>query len=176
MGRDKRRLHHRGATVLEVTVASLRTGGVDPVIVVLEPRSPCRGLPGLAGAHLVENPDPSRGMLSSIRCGLAAVPAAAAAVAVLPGDHPFVPPGGVAALLDTYRRRRPRLLVPVFEGRRGHPLILDRALFAAAADCDDRVGLRQLLERSAAEVAELPLDAPGAERDLDLPEDLELLE
>jgi CTP:molybdopterin cytidylyltransferase MocA len=176
MGRDKRRLPFRGATVLETTVGSLRQGGVSPVVVVLEPDSPCRSLPGLTEAILVVNPDPRRGMLSSIREGLRAVPPEACAAAVLPGDHPFVPPTAVAALLRFYEEHRPLLLAPCYAGRRGHPLILDRALFAEAAACDDAVGLRELLQRRAQEVLELPLDAPGAEDDLDRPEDLLRLE
>ncbi len=172
MGRDKRRLPRRGGTVLEATVGSLLQGGVSPVVVVLEADSPCRTLPGLAEAILVVNPDPDRGMLSSIREGLRAVPVQACAAAVLPGDHPFVPPAAVAALVGFYERHRPLLLAPCYAGKRGHPLILDRALFAEAAACDDAVGLRQLLHRRTADLLEMPFDAPGADDDLDRPEDL----
>ena len=76
MGRDKRRLTLDGRdrrTVLEITVGSLIDGGLDPVIVVLEPSSPCRELSGLRAARLVVNPRPDRGMLSSIVAGLDAL-------------------------------------------------------------------------------------------------------
>lgn len=106
-------------------------------------------------------------MLSSIRAGLAEVPPGAAAVAVLPADHPFVPAEAVRALVARYRASRPLLVAPRFAGRRGHPLLIDRALFAEAAACDDAVGLRQLVERRAADLVELALDLP-AETDDDL--------
>jgi len=172
MGRDKRLLSFRGATVLETTVRSLMLGGAHPVVVVLEPGSPCADLPGLREAHLVQNPSPERGMLSSIRVGLAAVPSAAAAVALLPGDHPFVPVAAIIALLDAYREHRPLLLVPRYDGRRGHPLVVARALFAEAMACDDVVGLRQLVRAREGDLRELPLPYPGADDDLDRPEDL----
>ena len=155
---------------------SLRAGGVDQVLVVLEAGSPCADLPGLAGALLAVNPRPERGMLSSIRAGLAALPAGAGAAAVLPGDHPFVPPAAIAALLARFEAEAPLLLAPSYAGERGHPLLLHRALFAEAAACDDAIGLRQLLERRAADLRVLELDAPGAEQDLDHPEDLRWLE
>lgn len=177
MGRDKRRLTTPGGlTVIEATVASLRQGGADPVIVVLEERSPCRELSGLEGATLAVNPAPERGMLSSILVGLDRVPDAAAAVAVLPGDHPFVPAGAVRALLRCFALERPLLLAPRYRGRRGHPLLVARALFDEARACDPGVGLRQLVQRRAADLIELDLDYDdAAEQDLDTPEDLERL-
>ncbi len=176
MGTDKRRLPFRGATVLESTVGALRAGGLEPLVVVLEPGSPCRGLAGLAGALLVENPAPERGMLSSIRVGLAALPEDVDAVAVLPGDHPFVPRQAVSALADCFHRRRPLLLAPRYGDRRGHPLLLARELFAEAAACDDDVGLRQLVRRREQDLLLLDLEHEGADDDLDYPEDLERLE
>ena len=177
MGRDKRLLPFPGGgTLLEATVALLRAGGIDELVVVLEPASPCAALPGLAGATLAVNPDPSRGMLSSIRIGLEALSEQVAAVLIQPGDHPFAPPAAVAALSAHYRVERPLLLVPSYSGRRGHPLLLDRSLFAEATACDDQVGLRQLLERRPGDLRELSWDAPDADADLDRPEDLIRLE
>ena len=175
LGQDKRRLPFRGATLLEATVDVLRRGGLKPLVVVLEPASPCRELPGLSGAILVENPAPQLGMLSSIREGLLAMPGQVQAVAVLPGDQPWVPVEAVRALLDCFREERPALLVPSYGGRRGHPLLLARQVFTEACDCDDAVGLRQLLDRRASSLRVLGLPASAAEDDLDLPEHLERL-
>jgi CTP:molybdopterin cytidylyltransferase MocA len=175
LGQDKRRLPYRGATLLEHTVDVLRCAGCQPLVVVLEPASPCRSLPGLSDAILVENPAPERGMLSSIREGLSAVPAEAPGVAVLPGDHPFVTVEAARALLERFRQTRPGLLVPSYGGRRGHPLLMGRELFEAACACDEAIGLRQLLELRAAALEVLELPASPAEQDVDVPEDLERL-
>jgi len=176
MGRDKRLLPYQGHTVLETTVDALRQGGARPVVVVLEPHSPCENLPGLADALTALNPRPERGMLSSIRQGLAAVPEEAVAAALLPGDHPFVPPAAVSALIRRFCELRPLLLAPRYPDRRGHPLIIARELFAEAAACDDTVGLRQLVRQRRRDLVEVPLDLPGADDDLDVPGDLSRLD
>ena len=180
LGRDKRRLPYRGSTLLETTVGTLRAAGLAPIVVVLEAESPCAEWGGLADCRLVINPAPERGMLSSLRCGLLALEAEAAiaAVAIQPGDHPFVSSGAVSALLAHYRRHEPALLLPRYPGRgprpsrRGHPLLIARRLFSAAIGCDDAVGLRQLLQRFPELIEELALDEAGAEDDIDSPEDL----
>lgn len=176
MGQDKRMLPYRGATVLETTVQSLRRGGVWPVVVVLEPDSPCCALEGLREAIIATNPVPRRGMLSSIREGLIMVPTAAQAVAVLPGDHPFVPNHVTARLLETFLQQRPPLLAPRYGSRRGHPLFIHRSLFEEVTRCDDNIGLRQLVVSRASELLEVPFDEPHAEDDLDRPGDLARLE
>jgi nicotine blue oxidoreductase len=179
LGTDKRLLPWpTGGTLLEATLRALADGGAAPIVVVLEPGSPCHRLRALAGATIATNPEPERGMLSSVRVGLAALPAAAAAVAVLPGDHPFAPPAAIAALIAHYRAERPLLLAPRYAGRRGHPLVVDRSLLEEARACDDIVGLQQLLERRAADLRELAWDGEGAEQadaDLDTTADLHRL-
>jgi molybdenum cofactor cytidylyltransferase len=193
MGRDKRRLPLGESTVLEQTISRLRAGGLAPIVVVLEADSPCRELLAaqLERGELIvaENPHPERGMLSTIRCGLEALEALEAgagkerergeiaAVAVQPGDHPFVPPSAVQALLELFTSERPPLLVPRYpqsgpSGRkRGHPLFIRRDLWAEAAACDDEVGLRQLLGRRRGQLRALELELAGADDDLDTPED-----
>ena len=172
MGQDKRLLPYRGATVLEITVRSLEQGGISPVVVILEPDSPCRRLEGLREVIIAVNPDPARGMLSSIREGLGRVPAQALAAAVLPGDHPFVPPTVNSSLRQAFLYRQPPLLSPRYGQRRGHPLFIHRDLFEEAARCDDRIGLRQLVTLHEPELVEVPFADPRAEDDLDRPEDL----
>jgi CTP:molybdopterin cytidylyltransferase MocA len=177
MGRDKRRLPFQGQTVLEVTLDSLRQGGLNPLAVVLEPDSPCEGLAGLRDVIRLTNPSPQHGMLSSIRVGLRELARRGVdGVAVLPGDHPFVPPAAVRRLHAVFSARRPLLLAPRFGPRRGHPLVIARALFDEALACDDEVGLRQLVRRRAADLLELPLEHPGAEHDIDRPADLQRLD
>ncbi|MCC6747813.1 MAG: nucleotidyltransferase family protein [Deltaproteobacteria bacterium] len=172
LGQDKRRLPCGESTVLEATVASLRDGGLERVVLVLEPDSPCVGLPGLAAVERVVNPRPERGMLSSVREGLRALSDSVLGVAVLPGDHPFVPASVVATLVARFLEAEPDLLAPRYGLRRGHPLFVHQRLFAEAMACDDAVGLRELVWRHEARLLAVPIEAPGAEDDLDLPEHL----
>lgn len=171
-GFDKRRLPFRQRTVLEVTVDCLRQGDVYPIVVVLEPESPCRDLPGLEDTVIAVNPEPERGMLSSIRIGLEALPDEADAAAVLPGDHPFVPPEAVVELVWYFEQNLPLLLAPRYAGESGHPLIIARRLFGEAMACADDVGLHQLTWRRQKDLEYMDLNYPGANNDLDTPADL----
>jgi molybdenum cofactor cytidylyltransferase len=123
------------------------------------------------------NPDPERGMLSSIREGLAALGGATQlaqrgeVVLVAPADLPAVRPGTVAELLWRRAAAGAPLAVPVYQGQRGHPLAIAPDLLPEIESLDLSIGLKELLERHAAAVLEIPVDDPGAVRDVDTPED-----
>lgn len=175
LGKDKRLLPWRGQTLLEHSVSILRQAGFDHVMVVLEENSPCAQLAGLDGVVQVINPQPERGMLSSVREGLNALPANVRAVGVQPADHPLIKVEAVRAVVAYFRAHQPLLLLPRFVDRRGHPLIIHRDRFAAALACDDSVGLRQLVARYADDLVQLPLPYAGLEQDLDDADDLRRL-
>jgi molybdenum cofactor cytidylyltransferase len=63
------------------------------------------------------------------------------------------------------------LAVPVYQGKRGHPLAIAPDLLPEIETLDLSIGLRELLERHAAAVLEVLVDDPGAVRDVDTPED-----
>ncbi|MCB9557447.1 MAG: nucleotidyltransferase family protein [Deltaproteobacteria bacterium] len=170
LGRDKRLLSIGKRTVIETTFAALQAAAIAPIAVVLESDSPCSKLSGLRQAQLLENPAPERGMLSSVRIGLSWLAERCDAVAVLPGDHVFVPSSAIVEVVAHFHQTRPPLLRPRYCGRGGHPLLISAELFAAAQACDDSVGLRQLLQTH--RCAELALDIPEALWDIDTPDDL----
>ena len=159
-----------GEPLLNRTLRSVLEASVERVVVVVAPGALFPGV-ALLGDHrvrLVTNPDPTRGMFSSIQAGLAA--AAGDPVVVLPADMPFVQPGTVAALVDAGARAG-RAVVPVHDGRRGHPLVLpgrlrDGLLSAPAGTLKDALAA---LEGASLEVQ---VGDPGVLRDVDRREDL----
>jgi molybdenum cofactor cytidylyltransferase len=183
MGRPKLLLPYRGSTVVGALAAALRGGGVGEIVLVT---AAARG--ALArwargeGLALAVNPDPSRGMLSSVRAGLAALGGAAALarrgapVLVAPADLPALRAATVAALLGRFADGGGPLVVPVHRGRRGHPLLVAPRLAGEIDDLDPAVGLRQLLARHPKEVVEVAVDDPGVLRDVDTPADYRRLE
>src|SRR5207249_6044555 len=90
----------------------------------------------------VENPDPSRGMFSSIQEGVAQ--AQGDTILVMPGDMPFISPETVRAVIAAYERK-PAIVSPRYRGKRGHAVALPAALrgglrgAAPRADVDDVV-------------------------------------
>jgi molybdenum cofactor cytidylyltransferase len=74
------------------------------------------------------NPDPERGMLSSLQCGLALVPAAADAAMFLPVDHPNIDLSTIQTLAARFRADRAPVTVPTYAGEHGHPVCIARPL------------------------------------------------
>lgn len=182
MGRPKLLLPFGTSTILGSLASALRAGGASPVVIVAAPDDAelqewARGF----GAVVAINPDPDRGMLSSIREGIAALGGTARlaqrreVVLVAPGDLPALRPATVAELLWRRAAAGAPLAVPAFQGKRGHPLAIAPDLLPEIETLDLSVGLKELLERHAAAVLEVPVDDPGAVRDVDTPEDYESL-
>lgn len=168
MGRPKLLLPFRGDTVIGSLVAALRQGGVGRLVVVRAPEDDA--LAAWCKAANVEetvSTEPERGMLASIWAGLAALGGAEALrndrLLVTPADLPLLAAATVSALLCV----EAALAVPTYRGRRGHPLLVSGPLIAEIERLDPAVGLRQLLERYAAALREIPLDDPGVVLDVD---------
>ena len=175
MGRPKLLLPWGGSTVLESTLAALREGGVATAVVVLAPGGPLAGWQPPGGVLTVENPDPARGMLSSILAGIAALPGVPDPLLVCPADLPALRASTVTALLAVYAERG-GIVVPRHGRRRGHPLLISPRWQARIPDVTaGEGGLRRILELAAGAVHELPVDDPGSIRDVDTPEEYEAL-
>src|SRR6266550_6135974 len=113
-------------------------------------------------ARVVQCPDWERGPGASLRCGLAALsPAAEAAVVVL-ADGPMLAPEAIERVVAAWRDGAGDIVAASYGGNRGHPIVLDRGLWAQIPD----QGARAL------EPALIPCDDLGEPGDVDVPEDL----
>jgi molybdenum cofactor cytidylyltransferase len=182
MGRPKLLLPFRGGPLVAAVVGALRAGGVDGIVLVTATEDDeLRAWARQAGVATAVNPAPERGMLSSIQEGIAALGGADAlarrgdVLLVCPADLPHLDPESVAELLRRMAASDARLAVPVYQGRRGHPLALAPALIPEIFDLDPEIGLKQLRNRHEAELLEVPVDDPGVVSDVDTPEDYERL-
>lgn len=109
--------------------------------------------------------------VSSIRHGLAALGGASHA-AILPVDHPGIRTRTLDALFLHARNTPDRIVVPTWEGRRGHPGVFPAARFPDLMAAPDEEGARAVLRSHANLVLEVRVDDPAVVRDLDTPEDL----
>jgi nicotine blue oxidoreductase len=112
-------------------------------------------------ARLVRCPDWARGPGASLRCGLAELGDAAAAVVLL-ADGPDLSSAAVDRLVTAWREGGADVLAASYGGQRGHPVVLSRAAWAGVPD----EGARAL------EAVLVPCDDLGAPGDVDYPEDL----
>ena len=162
-----------GEPLLDRTIAALLDGGVHQVIVVVAPDAEdlTRDVNAFTDARVwpVVNPDPSRGMFSSLQAGMAE--AEGDALVVLPADMPFVQAGTIRALLEAFGWKS-AIVSPRFNGKRGHPVILPPALRDEIRAADPLLTLHDILKRHPEDRVDVDVADRGVIRDVDRPEDL----
>lgn len=171
MGRSKALLDAGGRSFLAAVVGALVGGGCEPVLVVVGPGQEDEARRGrAAGAVVLENPDPGEGPITSLRVALAALGGGVEGVALLPVDHPLVAPETVATLVDELLGGEAPLVLPAVHGRRGHPALFRRTLFAElmAEGLDE--GARSVVHRHLEQAALVEVEDAGTVTDIDTPE------
>lgn len=172
MGRPKLLLPYGRSTIIETVLSRLLASKVDRVLVVLGAGAPrLRERIGRFPVDMIFNPRFRRGMLSSIHRGLAALPRSARAVAIVLADQPAIPPAVLDSLIGVFNRGRKGIVLPVYRGGRGHPLLLDLKFRREIMALDSGTGLRELLRRHPDEVVEVVVSTPSVLRDIDRPGD-----
>jgi len=185
MGRDKALLKYRGQTFVETIIAKLREAGIDRVTVVFghhaETIQEAVGWSGAApaGVEVVINPDYRRGQTSSLQAGLGALedPAAGStspsattdAIVLCLVDHPAFEPATVTALLEAFERTRAPVVVPMHGGRRGHPVLIARPLFAPLLGLREGEGANHVIRAWDGQTKQVEVPDPGILVDVDDP-------
>ena len=177
MGVQKLLLPIHGEPLIARVVDEVLGSPVDRVFVVVG--ADATGITAaLAGRRvsIVCNPAVEGEMLSSVRCGLQALPPDCDAVLVVLGDQPGISRSVMAQLADAFLTGPHVIVVPVYHGQRGHPLLFAMRYRDEILRAYDSVGLRGLLQAHPDEVCEVPVGLPGVLEDLDLPEDYRRLQ
>ena len=126
-------------------------------------------LAGLA-VETVHNPGWADGQSGSVKTGLRAVAVGAAAVVFLPCDQPFLTAEVIDGLIAGHAAGGAVIVAPACRGRRGAPVLIDRALFGELEQIAGDAGARQLFDRHP--VTELEVDDPAPLEDFDSEEAL----
>ena len=172
MGRSKPLLPFGGQTAVARVVGSFRQAGIDRIAVVtghqaeqLEP------LLRELGVGAIANPNYERGMYSSVQAGIASLAADVDACFLLPVDIPLVRPATIAALAANFAAQQASISYPRFSGRRGHPPLIARSLFAEILAGQGDGGLHALLQTHQASATDVDVLDEGTVLDMDTPED-----
>ncbi len=127
---------------------------------------------GLAGLQIVHNPDFETGLASSLRAGIAALPAGVAGAIVLLADMPRVSSETISLLVETSNANPDAAaVVPVHAGQWGNPILLGAKLFADVALLKGDSGARKLLGNRA-DVALMECGDEAVGIDVDTRDDL----
>jgi molybdenum cofactor cytidylyltransferase len=189
MGAQKLLLPYAGRTLIGQVAGQVAASGVDHIVAVTRG---CNALAGraagvaeaLAGLGvqrlaIVVNPDAEGGMLSSVRCGLRALPGECEGFLVVLGDQPTITAGLINRMIAAFResdRAASRaagrgIVVPAHQHRRGHPILFAARYRREVLAGFEGVGLRGLLAAHAENVLELHEPDPAILTDVDRPED-----
>ena len=158
--------------------AEALVGAVDATFVVVpatsdEIRGALHGLP----VRWVENVDASEGMATSIRAGVAALPAEVEAVVMTLGDQPLIDVDVIRDVVATWRAATPgtRAVVAEYDDGRGHPALFGAELFTELRALEGDRGARELLASLGESVA-VVLASGVRPLDIDTPDALAALE
>ncbi|MEM8655325.1 MAG: nucleotidyltransferase family protein [Pseudomonadota bacterium] len=171
-GRDKLREDIDGQPLLTRQIALAHTQS-DDVRVALPPAPhPRHDLVAGTNARIVSVPDAAEGMGASLRTIFATLGSSPKAMLLL-GDLPDITESDLRAVIKASETHPDALIWrgATEDGRGGHPIIFDRALYPALQRLTGDDGGRAVVTSAADKVHLIPLPGTRARCDLDTPED-----
>jgi len=175
MGTPKALLKIGGKTFLQQIIATLQHEKIDTKIAVL-------------GAHaehiktsiedidvtIVINQQWQQGQLSSLVKGLEVLNYDTTdGVLVWPVDHPLVSKKVIGEMIDKFTKQKGFIIIPMYKGRRGHPVIFPKILFNELTNAPLGEGARAVVRQHHDKVYELETDDESVLVNIDTPDDYE---
>ena len=172
MKTQKLLLPFNGKTILETVISNAIPALKKNIIVVLGANSNeiSKEISKLQ-VNWVENHNYSDGMLSSVICGLNALPEETEAFLVYLGDQPQITSDVTFKVINAYKQSEKGIIIPVFNKKRGHPVLIDKKYKTEIQQLDPEKGLRQLMVKFKNDILETECGKPEILRDIDTPQD-----
>ena len=177
MGRPKALLPVDGVRFIEKIVTALKSTRVAKIIAVLghdadEMRPQIGDLP----VTMVVNPNYKQGQLSSLVAAINSIQsskdsASVDGILVHLVDHPYINPDLVNLMIDRFHETKKLIVVPRYQGRRGHPVIFSSALFAELLAAPLDQGAKTVVHAHRDETLEIDTEDEGVTIDIDTPEE-----
>jgi molybdenum cofactor cytidylyltransferase len=168
----------KGKPLVRIAVEQALASRASPVVVVTghqrkETESAIAGL----DVKLVHNPDFAQGLATSLKAGVAAIPAGNDGAVICLADMPGVSAALIDKLIAAFDPEKGALVVlPTLEGKRGNPVLWSRRFFPDLMAIEGDIGARHLIARYAEAVTEVPVDGRAAFTDVDTPDALQSLQ
>lgn len=172
MGSPKMLLAYNGTTVLGKVIENVLAAGItEPLVISGAERDDIIKAAMKYPVKHCYNDKYRSGMLSSVQCGLTSLADECRAVLVMPGDQPMIGESEINKVIKAWRRSGRGIVMPSFNGKRGHPLLVDMKYRPEILALPEEEGLRRLAERHPDDVLEAETDDPSVLRDIDTKED-----
>ncbi|MEJ2647168.1 MAG: nucleotidyltransferase family protein [Sedimentisphaerales bacterium] len=174
MGTQKLLLPFGSGTVISHIVDQVLASKIKKVYVIVghQPEMIEKELSGRP-VEIIGNPKYKSGMLSSVRAGLRDIPENCDALLVVLGDQPSITSELIGSMIQTFYSSEKKIIVPLHNDKRGHPLLLSKIYRDEILTKYDEVGLRGILVDHDDDVFELSVSSPSVLLDMDYPEDYE---
>ena len=169
MGQDKASLTYRGKTFLETIIATLREAGIKQIVVVLGHHSEqIQQGSQLNGASVAVNQDYQLGQTSSLQTGLRALEETGTdGILLCLVDHPAISADSIKKLIHCFRVERKPIVVPTFNGERGHPVLIRRDLFGEISALGPHEGANTVIRKHRDRTQFVEVSDPGVLLDVD---------
>jgi molybdenum cofactor cytidylyltransferase len=168
MGVDKLSLPWGRRTILEHCFETLLRSEVEELVVVLGIRNKeVKNLFQGRKVKVVINPHSKRGMSTSIRKGLQAIHPSSDGILIALGDQLFLKTRTINALIRAFGQGKGGIVVPSFQGKKGHPVIFHRRYKRELLNLKGDVGGRSIIERHPEDVRVVPVKSIGVVKDVD---------
>jgi molybdenum cofactor cytidylyltransferase len=167
-GFPKQLLPWREKTLLKHVVDVVLGSSVEDTSVVLGYRAEQIGaLLKDRPVRLVINEDWEKGLSSSVKAGLQALPANYEACLFLLGDQPNITTELISTILNRYRRTLAAILAPSYRGLRGNPALFVRSLFPELLTLEGDRGGREVIQRHQDELETVEVEKENIFLDID---------
>lgn len=170
MGSAKALLSYQGRPFLEHLLSVTKHSAIGVRRIVLGPDAEviAKGI-ALAPAEIVVNHDWEKGQLSSIHAAMKTLPPNTDGMLLCPVDHPLVSSSLVNSLIDEFLSSRAPVVVPSYQGRRGHPVIFSAAVYHELLNAPLDQGARAVVWLHKGEVSEVSTTEEGCVLNLNDP-------
>jgi len=172
MGKLKPLLRFNDKTFLEQIISVLKLSDVDRITVVLGPEAETiKESVALTGTNIVINKNYKKGQLSSLIAAIEKTPQQTVAILVCLVDNPFITVEVVNKIIGKFKETNNPIVVPIFNKKRGHPVLFSRSLFNELTNAPQEQGARYVLYSNEEKILEVETSESGILIGIDTPDD-----
>jgi molybdenum cofactor cytidylyltransferase len=172
MGQPKLLMAWEGKTILEQTIDNCLNSKASETIIVLGYKA--RELSKVIGDRpviSVLNPAYHDGMSSSLIIGIKSTSPQTHGIMLVLADQPTIDSHTINKLIETFDKRQKNIVIPVYQGKRGHPVIFHVKYREELLNIRGDIGAREVIQHHADDVLEVAVDCKGVLIDIDTPSD-----
>ncbi len=168
MGEPKLLLPFGSSTILEQAIDNLLNSRVDEVIAVVGDRAQ-EMIKRIAHrpVKVALNPDYGKGMSTSIVRGLSLVDNSAVAIMLVLADQPLIDSDTINTLIKAFFNNTKGIVIPTYQGRRGHPIIFSTIYKEELTGLKGDVGGKQIIKKHPDDILEIAVKTQSISIDID---------